>query len=77
MHLRKKIMLPGFIFSLYLLLNGVERFFIEKIRINPDYHIFGIEATQAELIAVLMVISGILGIIYFKKNREKYIPNNG
>lgn len=75
--LRKKIMIPGFIFSLYLLLNGVERFFIEKIRINPDYHIFGIEATQAELIAVMMFISGILGIVYFKKNQSKYIPKNG
>jgi prolipoprotein diacylglyceryltransferase len=74
--LRKKIQIPGFIFSLYLALNGVERFFIEKIRINPDYHFLGIEATQAELIAILMFVFGLVGIAYFSKNRNKYIPNN-
>jgi len=72
--LRKRIAIPGFIFSLYLSLNGVERFFIEKIRINPDYDLGFIQATQAELIAVLMFISGIVGMIYFKKNSDKYIP---
>jgi prolipoprotein diacylglyceryltransferase len=72
--LRKKIMIPGVIFSLYLMLNGVERFFIEKIRINPDYHFLGIDATQAELIAILMVVFGLAGILYFKKNKNKFLP---
>ncbi|MAC96123.1 MAG: diacylglyceryl transferase [Flavobacteriales bacterium] len=72
--LRKKIAIPGFIFSLYLSLNGVERFLIEKIRINPDYQFLGIEATQAELIAITMFIAGIAGMIYFSKNKEKYTP---
>lgn len=72
--LRKRISIPGFIFFLYLTLNGVERFLIEKIRINPDYDLGFIQATQAELIAVLMFVSGIIGMIYFSKNREKYIP---
>ncbi|MEX2379572.1 MAG: prolipoprotein diacylglyceryl transferase family protein [Vicingaceae bacterium] len=72
--LRKKIAIPGFIFSLYLSLNGIERFFIEKIRINPDYHFLGIEATQAEVISVSMFVAGIAGMIYFSKNKEKYIP---
>lgn len=72
--LRKKITIPGFLFSLYLSLNGIERFFIEKIRINPDYHFFGISATQAELIAILLFVSGIFGMIYFSKNKKKYLP---
>lgn len=72
--LRKKISAPGFIFSLYLTLNGVERFLIEKIRINPDYHFFGIEATQAEIIAVLMFLFGIAGMLFFSKNKEKFTP---
>jgi prolipoprotein diacylglyceryltransferase len=72
--LRKKIMIPGVIFSLYLILNGIERFFIEKIRINPDYHFMGIDATQAELIAILMVIFGLAGIVYFKNNKAKFLP---
>jgi phosphatidylglycerol:prolipoprotein diacylglycerol transferase len=32
--LRKHITLGGIIFFLFLLLNGIERFFIEKIRVN-------------------------------------------
>lgn len=55
-------------FSFYLIFNGIERFLIEKIRINPDYNIFGMKATQAEIIAVLLVIAGIIGIWYAKKS---------
>lgn len=65
---RKKITTPGIMFSLYLIFNGIERFFIEKIRINPDYNILGMKATQAEIIAVLLVIIGIGGIWYAKKS---------
>ncbi len=72
--LRKKIQIPGIIFSLYLSFNGIERFFIEKIRINPDYHFLGIQATQAEIIAVALFLSGIVGVFYFSKNKEKFIP---
>ena len=69
---RKKITIPGAMFCLYLILNGVERFFIEKIRINTTYNIFGRHITQAEIIAVLLFILGTIGIFYFKKqSREK------
>lgn len=71
--LRKKIKIPGIIFSIYLTLNGVERFLIEQIRINPDYHFAGLSFTQAELIAVILFSSGILGMLYFNKNKNKYI----
>ncbi|MBG39868.1 MAG: hypothetical protein CMP74_01430 [Flavobacteriales bacterium] len=33
--IRKKINIPGLLFSIYFMLNGIERFFIEKIRVNP------------------------------------------
>ncbi|MDB4083370.1 prolipoprotein diacylglyceryl transferase, partial [Vicingaceae bacterium] len=72
--LRKKMLVPGVMFSLYLAFNGVERFFIEKIRINPDYHFLGIEATQAEIIAVLLFMSGITGIFFFRKNKNRFVP---
>ena len=72
--LRKKISVPGVMFSLYLAFNGVERFFIEKIRINPDYHFLGIEATKAEIIAVVLFLTGIAGIVYFTQNKNKFIP---
>ncbi len=73
--LRKRIQIPGFIFFLYLTLNGIERYFIEKIRINPDYDLGFIQATQAEIIAVLMFLSGLIGIWYFIKNKETFIPD--
>ena len=59
---RNKIKAAGVMFSLYLMFNGVERFFIEKIRINDNYNLLGIEATQAEIIAVLLFIAGGLGV---------------
>ncbi|MGE0561517.1 MAG: prolipoprotein diacylglyceryl transferase [Flavobacteriales bacterium] len=67
---RKKIHVAGVMTSLYLILNGVERFFIEKIRINPDYNILGIEATQAEIIAVIFFMLGLFGIYYFNSNHK-------
>ena len=68
---RKKIKVPGVILSMYLVFNGVERFFIEKIRINNNYNVFGLEATQAQIIAVAMVVFGLLGIWYFIKKAKK------
>lgn len=62
--LRKRITIPGMIFFLYVFLNGMERFFIEKIRTNPDITIFGIEATQAEYVAFLLIVLGIAGMVW-------------
>jgi prolipoprotein diacylglyceryltransferase len=56
---RKKFTVPGKLFGFYLLLNGVERFFIEKIRVNSKYDLFGFHPTQAEIISSLLIITGI------------------
>lgn len=69
---RKKISYPGFLFSLYLTLNGVERFFIEKFRVNTKLDLpFGLQATQAEVIAVLFVLVGLAGIYISKRYYRK------
>lgn len=65
--IRKRILIPGILFSVYLIMNGTERFFIEKIRVNTKYHIFGNEITQAEIISVCLFITGIAGLFFFKK----------
>jgi prolipoprotein diacylglyceryltransferase len=57
--LRKKITVPGRLFAIYLILNGLERFAIEKIRVNSTYSIFGFHPTQAELISTMLMIGGI------------------
>ncbi|HWV72292.1 MAG TPA: prolipoprotein diacylglyceryl transferase family protein [Pseudosphingobacterium sp.] len=68
--LRKQIKTPGSLFCIYLILNGVERFFIELIRVNAKYHLGDLSFTQAELISTIMVLSGIAGLIYTgRKNR--------
>lgn len=65
--IRKKVNVPGMIFGIYLIMNGIERFFIEKIRVNTKYDIFGFRPTQAEIISTLMVIGGALLIWYCRK----------
>ncbi|NQY08346.1 MAG: prolipoprotein diacylglyceryl transferase [Flavobacteriales bacterium] len=67
--IRNKIKIPGLIFSIYLIINGAERFFIEKIRINYNYDIFGYDITQAELISSVFVIAGITGLLFTQKAR--------
>lgn len=70
--LRKKIRAPGCLFALYLIVNGLERFLVEKIRVNNKFTIGGLEITQAELISFLLVIAGIvLWIVLTKRYREK------
>jgi len=69
--LRKQIKTPGSLFCIYLILNGVERFFIELTRVNAKYHLGDLSFTQAELISTIMVLSGIAGLIYTgRKNRR-------
>ena len=72
--LRKKITLPGLLFCVYLMLNGVERFFIEKIRINTTYTIFGHHITQAEIISTLLFLGGLIGAILIFKKRNNKLP---
>ena len=47
------------LFAIYLIMNGIERFFIEKIRVNTEYNIFG-GITQAEIISFCLIITGLI-----------------
>ena len=69
--LRTYFVNPGQLFSTYLLLNGMERFTIEKIRVNNIFNIAGFDMTQAEVIALVLMLLGISGLIYFKKHVVK------
>jgi phosphatidylglycerol:prolipoprotein diacylglycerol transferase len=70
--IRKKIKTPGVLFSIYLIFNGIERFFIEHIRVNNTYDIFGHHITQAEIISPILVLIGIAGwYILEKRNKKK------
>jgi prolipoprotein diacylglyceryl transferase len=69
-NIRKHIRVPGMLFCIYLVVNGIERFLIEKIRVNNTYDIFGNAVTQAELISSLMVLAGIGGLVYLLRKRS-------
>lgn len=65
--IRKRITIPGLLFFIYLIFNGIERFFIEKIRVNTEYDILG-GITQAEIISSCLIIVGLIGcLILFKR----------
>lgn len=53
----------GCLFSAYLLLTGFARLLIEKIRVNVEYGVLGVAFTQAEAIAFLLVIGGLVGVL--------------
>lgn len=69
--LRKKFNVPGTLFAFYLIVNGIERFLIEKIRVNSKYDIFGWHPTQAEIISSVLVISGVVLMIVLKRRNNK------
>lgn len=69
--LRKKLTIPGTLTALYLMFNGLERFFIEKIRVNTRINLFGLHPTQAEVISTLLFLSGlILWIVLYKRAKR-------
>lgn len=68
--IRNRIKKSGVLFGIYMILAGVERFFIELIRVNTKYHVAGIPFTQAEMISLIMVIGGAALIINGLKNKK-------
>jgi phosphatidylglycerol:prolipoprotein diacylglycerol transferase len=71
--LRKKLKVPGTLFALYLMVNGLERFLVEKIRVNTRIESLPFHPTQAEVISTLLFLSGLILWIVLKRKaaREK------
>ncbi|MEP7196304.1 MAG: prolipoprotein diacylglyceryl transferase family protein [Saprospiraceae bacterium] len=67
--LRKRIPYAGVLFFIYCFLNGVERFFIEIIRVNPRYDVWGFHPSLSQGIAFLLILVGIGGASYFWKKK--------
>ncbi len=68
--LRRRVTTPGMILAIYVILVGVERFFIEKIRVNNVLEFMGIHATQATFISIIFIIFG-LGMVMLMKRMHK------
>ncbi len=71
--IRKRVTIPGMIFFIYLILNGIERFWIEKIRVNVTYDILGSEITQAEIISAILFLIGVFGAIILWRRAKKEV----
>ena len=69
--IRHQIKSPGMMFGIYLMMNGLERFCVELIRVNSRYTVAGVPFTQAELISSLLFLSGLLLVVNSVKNKEK------
>ena len=67
-HFRKRMKVPGLLFALYLIMNGFERFWIEKIRVNV--RVWG-EITQAEIISTGLFLLGVGLYIYLLKRKPR------
>jgi len=68
MKIRKREMPTGRLFFIYMTINGVARFMVEFIRLNPTAA-FGM--THAQIIGIFFVITGIIGIVLVDMKARK------
>jgi phosphatidylglycerol:prolipoprotein diacylglycerol transferase len=60
LNLRKRELASGQLFFTYLILNGIPRFLVEFIRLNPKA---AFNLTQAQIVSIFFILTGIIGII--------------
>ncbi len=65
--IRKKLKYPLHMFAMYLILAGVERFLVELVRVNSKYDLGFIHPSQAEIISVVLFITGISILLFYRK----------
>ncbi len=68
--IRKRFKVEGMIFFIYLGLIAIERFIIEKIRVNVVHDVLGIQLTQAEIISIVLFCVSLGGMVYVTKLRK-------
>ncbi len=69
--IRKRLKIAGMLFFIYLFLNGIQRFSIEKIRVNVKYDWLPFHPTQAELISLALMIIGVAGVVWLWRKESK------
>lgn len=69
--LRKRVKTVGMIFFIYLALMAMERFAIEKIRVNVSHNVLGFQLTQAEIISIVLFCVSVGGMVYVSKFRKE------
>jgi phosphatidylglycerol:prolipoprotein diacylglycerol transferase len=67
--LRKRLKVPGMLFFVYLGFIAVERFLIEKIRVNVVHDVLGMKLTQAEIISIVLFLISVGGAVWLWRKR--------
>lgn len=74
-YIKKFIKVSGLLFSIYLIFNGLERFAIEKIRVNNKLNFLGFHPTQAEIISFVLCLIGIFMGLYLIRRYKSSIES--
>lgn len=69
--MRRKIQTAFVLFGAYLILNGMERFAVESIRVNIHYSFLGLQLSQAQLIALGLIAAGMATVVLGKMRYSK------
>lgn len=69
--LRRRIERPLSMVGLCLVLNGIERLCIEKIRVNAAYDILGRSVTQAEMVAAALIVAGAVSLLLARRSASR------
>ncbi|MCB9234239.1 MAG: prolipoprotein diacylglyceryl transferase [Bacteroidia bacterium] len=75
--LRNRFKFAGQMTGTYMFLIGIERFLIEKIRVNSTYKIAGWEITQAEILSSLLILGGMAIFAYATFKLKRYPTPDG
>jgi prolipoprotein diacylglyceryl transferase len=68
--LRKRVKVTGMVFFIYLGLIAIERFVIEKIRVNVVHDVLGMKLTQAEIISIGLFLVSLTGSFLLWRKHE-------
>lgn len=71
--LRRSIKIPGILFAYFAILNGAERFAIEFIRLNPRYTIGYWKLSQAQVIALGCMLTGLIVLLFSARKKSSII----
>ena len=74
--LRHRLKVPGLLFSIYLIFNGLERFAIEIIRVNEKHEFSGFTLSQAQYIAIALFIIGLGFTIYLYPKQKAAVAES-
>ena len=70
--MRKRIKVTGMLFFIYLGFIAIERFLIEKIRVNVIHDVWGMKLTQAEIISIGLFLVSVIGcVILWKRHQNR------